>query len=347
LDLRVASIKSELNVDTLVDRLESGRIHPLEPSGPLDADTLRRCEHVVGLMGHEPIAEAIELGADVVLAGRATDTAVLAAVPLMRGCPPGPTWHAAKVAECGGLCTTDPRGGGVIVEIDAGGFTIEPLMPDVACTPQSVAAHMLYENADPFRMREPSGWLDVRRASYTALDHRRVRVTGAQFIDAEQYTMKIEGAAIAGYQTAATVGIRDPEVLANIQTWHDTLVDFLDDGIQRVLHIEPERYTLQVRCYGWNAVLGDLDTSDLRLREVGATLVVTAEDQATAHKIAKYANPYLLHMPLPSMTHLPSYAFMSSPPECDRGAVYEFVLNHAIDVDTPTELVETTIWSTP
>jgi hypothetical protein len=346
LDLRVASLKSELSVDSLVDHLASDRIHPLEPSGPLDASTLRRCEHVVGLMGHEPIADAVNLGVDVVLAGRATDTAVLAAVPLMRGCPSGPTWHAAKIAECGALCTTDPRSGGVIVEIDADGFTIEPVLPEVACTPQSVAAHMLYENADPFRMREPSGWLDTRRAVYTALDDRRVRVTGAKFIEAEQYTMKLEGAAIAGYQTVATVGIRDPEVLANIQTWHDTLIDVLDDGIHRVLQLEPERYSLQVRCYGWNAVLGDLDTSDAPPREVGATLVVTAEDQATAHKIAKYANPYLLHMPLPSMTHLPSYAFMSSPAEYDRGAAYEFVLNHAIDVSTPTELVDTTIWST-
>jgi hypothetical protein len=203
---------------------------------------------------------------------------------------------------------------------------------------------MLYENADPFRRREPRGWLDVSTAVYEALDDRRVRVTGAQFIEAEQYTVKVEGSAIAGYQSMAIAGIRDPEILENIQTWHDTLIDFLDDGVQRVLEIAPTSYTLEVRCYGWNAVLGDLDSSAQVPREVGATLVVTAQDQATASKIAKYANPYLLHMPLPSMTHLPSFAFMSSPAEFDKGAVYEFVLNHAVDVDTPAELVRTTMW---
>jgi hypothetical protein len=344
LALRVASIKSELDVDLLADYLAADRIRALEPSAALDTETLKRCEHVVGLMGHEPIADAVDLGVDVVLAGRATDTAVLAAVPLARGCPPGPTWHAAKVAECGGMCTTNPRSGGVLVEIDADGFTIEPLMDDAACTPESVAAHLLYENADPFRMREPRGWLDVSTAVYKALDDRRVRVTGAQFIDAEQYTVKIEGSAIAGYQSMAIAGIRDPEVLANIQTWHDTLVAVLDDGIERVLAIARASYTLQLRCYGWNAVLGDLDESAVAPREVGATLIVTAQDQATAHKIAKYANPYLLHMPLPSMTYLPCFAFMSSPAEFDTGAVYEFVLNHAIDVEAPTELVRTSIW---
>jgi hypothetical protein len=344
LSLRVASIKSELEVDLLVEYLAADRIHPLAPVGPLDIEALQRCQHVVGLMGHEPIADALDVGVDVVLAGRATDTALLAAVPLARGCPPGPTWHAAKVAECGGMCTTNPRSGGVLVEIDAEGFTIEPLMADAACTPHSVAAHMLYENADPFRMREPRGWLDTSEAVYEALDDRRVRVTGSQFVEAEQYTMKLEGAAIAGYQSMAIAGIREPEVLENIQTWHDTLMEFLDDGILRVLGLASTSYTLELRCYGWNAVLGGLDASAQVPREVGVTLVATAQDQATAHKIAKYANPYLLHMPLPSMTYLPCFAFMSSPAEFDKGAVYEFVLNHAVDIDTPTELVRTTMW---
>jgi hypothetical protein len=91
--------------DTSADVLETlrvaGRIRPLEPAGELAADTLRGCSHIVGLMGHEPIAGALTDGADLVLAGRATDTALSAALPLLRGFPPGPVWHAAKIAECG------------------------------------------------------------------------------------------------------------------------------------------------------------------------------------------------------------------------------------------------------
>ena len=187
LHLTVACLYSEMQPDDLAVRLASGRIGPLEPSGPLDESTLRRCEHIVGLIGYEPFADALTAGADVVLAGRATDTAVIAALPLMRGCPPGPSWHAAKTAECGGQCTTNPRLGGVLVEIDAEGFTVEPLMADSSCTPMSVAAHMLYENSDPFRMREPGGTLDTSDAVYEALDARRVRVTGSRFEAADQY----------------------------------------------------------------------------------------------------------------------------------------------------------------
>jgi hypothetical protein len=347
LPLSIASIYSEIEKERLAAYLSAGRIHPLGHMPELELSTLQRCEHVVGLMGYEPIARALDAGADVVLAGRATDTALLAALPLMRGCPPGPTWHSAKIAECGALCTTDPRGGGVLVTIDAEGFEVEPLSPDVRCTPDSVAAHMLYENADPFRMLEPGGTLDASGADYRALDNRRVRVVGSRFDPAEQYTVKLEGAAIAGYQTLAIVGIRDPEILDHIRDWRDGLIGMLHEGIGRVLGLPRSAYSLQVRCYGWNAVLGETDPDVRPPREVGAVLIATAGDQATAHKIAKYANPFLLHMPLPGTLNLPSYAFLSSPAEIDRGPIYEFVLNHIVDVETTTELTTTVRWETP
>ena len=198
--------------------LEAGRIRPLPPAGELDADTLLGCSHIVGVLGHEPIAAALDAGANLILAGRATDTALIAAVPLMRGLPAGPAWHGAKIAECGGLCTTDPRGAGVLVSFDHDGFTVEPLDPAAACTPLTVAAHMMYENRDPFRMREPGGTLDATRARYAALDPRSVRVEGSAFEPAGQYTTKLEGATPAGWQTTILVGIADPHVLADVDS---------------------------------------------------------------------------------------------------------------------------------
>ena len=38
------------------------------------------------------------------------------------------------------------------------------------CTPTSVAARMMYENADPYRMREPSGTLHATDVVYRAPD---------------------------------------------------------------------------------------------------------------------------------------------------------------------------------
>jgi hypothetical protein len=347
LSLRVARIYSELHVDTLAAALEAGGITPLAPAGELTLGTLERCEHIVGLLGAEPFAAALEAGADVIIAGRSTDTAVIAAYPLLHGCPPGPSWHAAKTTECGGQCTTNPRGGGVLVTIDDDGFTVEPLEDDSACTPMSVAAHMIYENADPNVMREPSGTLDVTDARYEALDDRRVRVTGSRFIP-QPYTTKLEGSGIIGYQTIAMAGIKDEEVLADIGLWADSLRDYILFKAETVLGLAADEFHLEVRCYGWNAVLGDIDPDTGPPREVGALLIVTAPDQATATKVVKLSNPYLLHMPLPGMDHLPSFAFLSSPAEIPRGPLYEFLLQHVVSADVAgtlsrTEITEVTV----
>jgi hypothetical protein len=334
LTLRVARIYSEQKPAALVDALAAGRIRQLPPAGLLEPQVLQSCEHIVALMGHEPIAAALEAGADVVLAGRATDTAVLAAVPLMKGTPPGPTWHASKIAECGGLCTTSPASGGVLVTLDQEGFTIEPLATTAACTPTSVAAHMLYENADPFLMREPSGILDASDATYTALDERRVRVEGARFTP-QPHTIKLEGAAVTGYETVSVVGIRDPDVLDHIDTWLARLEETIHTRARDVLGIGPDDFAVEVRAYGHSAVLGSLEPDTGPPREVGVMLLVRAGSQETATAVAKIANPLLLHLSLPHMTHAPSFAFATSPAEIERGAAYEFVLNHSLAVDTP------------
>ncbi|MFE0923499.1 acyclic terpene utilization AtuA family protein [Streptomyces nigra] len=338
LQLNVARIYSEQDATTLKQHLEAGRIHALPPLGELQAETLESCTHIVGMMGHEPIVAALEAGAHVVLAGRATDTAVAAAYPLMKGMPAGPTWHASKIVECGGQCTTNPRAGGVFATIDADGFTIEPLDPTAACTPHSVAAHMLYETANPFQMREPAGTLDVRDATYTSLDDRTVRVEGSRFHTADQHTVKLEGARITGYETMSFSAIRDPHILANIEAWAELLHTILRQRVEQTLGLREDAYAFDVRLYGYNAVLEGLDPASGPPREVGVMLLVSAADQGTATAIAKIANPLMLHLPTADMDYLPSLAFATSPAETERGPAYEFVLNHVVDTDTPTDM---------
>ncbi len=338
LDLPIAEIYSEQRAEDLVPLLRAGRIQPLEPRTALDAATLTGCSHIVGMMGHEPIALALEAGAQVVLAGRATDTALAAAVPLMRGMPPGPTWHAAKIVECGGQCTTDPRAGGVLARIDEGGFTVEPLDPNAACTPNSVAAHMLYETVNPFTMREPAGTLQVADARYTAVDARTVRVEGSRFEFAQQHTIKLEGAALTGYGTMSFVGIRDPHVLASVDEWASLLRKILADRVHSVLGLAEDAWDADLRLYGHNAILDELETATAPPREVGVMLLVSASTQELATAISKIANPLLLHLPLPDMAYLPSFAFAFSPAHIERGPGYAFVLNHVVEVDDPVEL---------
>ncbi len=338
LTLTVAKIYSEQDPHDLLAPLNAGRIRPLVPPRPLAAADLLRCSHIVAVMGHEPMLEALRQGADVILTGRATDTASSAAFALLHGLPPGPTWHAAKIVECGGQCTTSPTSGGVLTRIDAAGFTVEPLDPDSRCTPHSVAAHMLYETADPFHMREPAGTLILSDAKYIAVDDRVVRVEGSRFDPAQQPTIKLEGAAISGYQTMSFTGIRDPDILADIDVWARTLTEVLTARVHDILGLTSDDYDTDLRLYGYNAILGDLDPQPAPPREVGVMLLINAATQDIATAVAKVANPLMLHVPTPGMTYLPSFAFATSPAETERGATYEFVLNHAVDVADPCAL---------
>jgi hypothetical protein len=340
LSFRLARIYSEQTAVGLMPALDTGKIKPLPPLGPLSADTLRSCTHIVGVLGSEPIADALRAGARVVLTGRATDTAPVAALAALRGIARGPAWHAAKTTECGGLCTTNPLAG-VLVEIDDDGFTIQSLDPSSAATPTSVAAHMIYENADPFRMREPAGTLDTSTANYHAIDERRVRVTGSRFDPAGQYTIKLEGSALVGYETLSLVGIRDPQILTELNTWTSNLEAGINYRASSVLGLDASDYQITVRRYGDNAILGDLEPERSAPREVAVLLKVRATTQEIATSIAKLANPMLLHMPLPGTDHLPSFAFVTSPAEIEHGAVYEFQLFHAVDVAAPDELFRT------
>jgi hypothetical protein len=339
----MARIYTEQSKPTVNELLEAGRISPLEPLGELDVATINSCSHIVGLAGHEPIAKALDAGVDVVLAGRATDTSMVAAVALRAGIAPGPAWHAAKTIECGSLCTTSLGSGPVIAEIDSGGFTVQSLDPSGECTPQTVAAHMLYENADPFRLREPSGTLDTTAATYTSLGGGRVRVEGSRFEPAERTTIKLEGSALCGYQTIAIAGVREPAVIGAIDAWRDAFLRELERRIETVLALGPDRYQVDLRCYGADAVLGAAEPEPERSHEVAAILKVRADDQDTATAVAKLANPLMLHMPLPGMSHLPTYAFLTSPAEIELGPSYEFVLNHVVAVDSESELFRTTL----
>jgi hypothetical protein len=309
----------------------------LAPAPAIDERRLRECTHIVALLGFEPLAAAIDAGAEIVLSGRATDTAVLAAVPLMRGFPPALCWHAAKIAECGGLCTVHTRMGGVMLTITADGFEVEPLHASNTCTVTSVSAHLLYENANPFRLTEPGVVLDTRDARYEQVNERAVRVSGAT-LEQMPYTLKLEGSGPIGYRTMSFVAIADPKIMAEADRWLTSLSTFLVSGIGTVLGYGVEDYSIDFRPYGRNA-LNPAAGADLPPpREIGLMMLVTAPDQARASEIARFCNPYLLHFPLNPDDPLPSFAFPYSPAEVEMGQVFEFKLNHVVAVDSPLDL---------
>ncbi len=285
---------------------------------------LLSCEHIVALLGPEPYMAAVKAGADIVLGGRTTDTAVLAAVPLLKGAGVGAAWHAAKVAECGCQCTVSPRMGGVLMRAGIDAFDIEPLDSGNQCSPESVSAHMLDESSDPYQLTEPGGILDVTQSVYSQTSPRVTRVTGSRW-HPMPYTMKLEGARGGDFQTIMLIGIEDPEVLAHLDEFHDTLQQSLTERIKSTFGNEASLFNLSLRLYGWNGTSGRPVTENTPpSRDVGVLFVVTAPTQDLANRMAKACNPYFFHMPLRLGTELPSYAFPFTPAEIPAARCMSF-----------------------
>lgn len=341
LHFRTAIIESEPPREVLLAKYRAGRIRALDPAPPLDEAVLRGADHIVAMMGAEAYVAAIEGGADVVLAGRSTDAAIFAALPVAHGFPPGLCWHAAKIMECGGAAVvTMDKPEGMLCTITDAHFTLEPVSPVQQCSPLSVAAHALYETADPYRMLEPGGELDLTEARYEQAGDRAVRVSGSRF-HPRPYTVKLEGASRIGYRAMVLGGVRDPVILEQFDSWFDGLKDHIAENIEGVYGPSIRgQYRIDYKVYGRNAVLGEREPEATRIgNEIGLLMVALAPTQEVAYAIAGQAAHMVLHHSVPQWQGLLSnLAFPIAPHFWSLGEAYQFVLNHVVELEHPLEL---------
>ncbi|GAA5235710.1 acyclic terpene utilization AtuA family protein [Verticiella sediminum] len=342
LHFKMAVIRSELSKDVVLEHLRAGRCHPLTPSSPLTEEEVGESLHIVAMMGVEPIQEALAAGAQVILGGRSSDTSIYAAMPLMQGFRPEVVWHMAKILECGAAAVTmrlAPDSMMAVLHEDS--FDIFPLREDYRCSPQSVASHTLYENADPFDLKEPSGTLITRDSQYRAISDTAVNVSGSRFEPAGQYTIKIEGVRQRGWSTVILGAVRDPYILAGLDDWLAQLDEITRIRLSNTIGEQP--YEIVTRVYGRNGVMGELEpTPNVAGHEVFILWDVISGSQALSHSIASSVSHLAVHNPIPKWKGLISgVAFPYSPSEIDRGPVYEFHMNHVLVPQTPTSLFHT------
>lgn len=341
LSFRLAAVRSEQDKGYLKRKLREGKIAPLANAPALDEAVIDRSTHIVGLCGTEPYVEALERGAEVIIAGRSSDTSIFAAIPLARGFDPATVWHMAKILECGAGCVVQRKYPDCMFATVRGDhFVVEPPNPEYRCDPASIASHNLYENATPYELVEPSGVLSTVHARYEALSDRAVRVSGSAFRPAERYTIKLEGAELAGYQSLIVGAVRDPVILRQFDAWLDGLTRAVNDRIRAVFGADVERrYRFDVRVFGRNAAMGRLEPETAIGHEVGLLFQVTAETQDLATALMKSVGHIAVHYPVPEWSGLiTSIAYPYSPAEIARGASYRFNLNHVVEPASPLEM---------
>jgi ribosome modulation factor len=346
LKFKMALVRSEQDKGYLKKKLRDGRILPLNPAPPISDEVIDRSTHIVGMMGHEPLAAAIESGAQVVLAGRASDTSLFATVPLMMGAGAGPAWHAAKILECGTACVVQrKRPDSIMAWIREDHFDVEPMDHEVRCSAQSVASHTLYENADPFLITEPNGTIDTHGSRYEALNDRAVRVYNSTFREADRRTIKLEGAEFGGYQAVIIGGVREPFIIRQLDSWLDGMREKFKVRVQEMFggRLGPDDYDIHVRVYGRDGVMGKLEPLAHQVgHEVGLLFTITSQEEASTEAIAKTFAHFAVHYPIPEWRGLiTGIAYPMAPSHINRGPVYRFNLNHVVVPDTPTEMFRT------
>jgi len=324
----------DIDKGVLKAALASGGVVSIDDMPALDAQEVDASSNIVGQMGTSAFQRALAAGVDVIIAGRACDTAIFAALPAMAGFPVGPAQHMAKIIECASLCCVPGGRDSILATLDHDGFVLESMAPQRRATPVSVAAHSLYEQADPFTVQEPEGRLDLARATYEAIDERRTRVGGAVWQDAQETWVKIEGARPAGERAILLCGTADPRFIAR----HAQLLKEVE-GVVRDLVCEDaeEDYVLTWRVYGVNGVR----MTPVMQNEVPAEAFIMGEciapTRARAAEVVRTTKQYLLHHGYEGrLSTGGNLAFPFTPPEISVGPVYRFNIYHlmrALDLD--------------
>lgn len=327
----LASIPADMPRAAVKDALREGRVRPLDGMPALEEAEIDQASHLVGQMGVEALGRALAAGADVIVAGRACDTGIFSALPIMAGLPTGLATHMAKIVECASICCQPGGRDAILATIDRDGFELESMHPERSATPASVAGHSLYEQADPFTITEPAGSVDLACARFEALDSRRTRVSGAVFRPAARQSLKLEGAAPIGSRAVLLCAAADPRFIAR----QAELLDRIQEVVRPlVCEAAPEDYRLSFRVYGIDGVRPPpvgAAPSPHEIFILGECLAPTAE---RAMQVVRTTKQYLLHLGFEGrLSTAGNLAFPFTPPEVDLGPAYRFNVYHLMDVD--------------
>jgi len=340
LHFKMAVIEADFDRDFLVNAFNQGKIKPLHPAPECTREDILESTHIVGQMGVEPFIEALKSGAQVIIAGRAYDPTVFAALPILRGFDPGLALHCGKILECAAIASTPGSGSDcMFATIYPDRFVLQTLNPVRRCSTLSVSAHTLYEKTNPYILPGPGGTIDLHESVFTQLDDQRVEVKGSKFIPSNPYTIKLEGAKCVGYRTVSIAGVRDPIFIREIDTILEGVKQRVTDNFKNL-----NDFHLNFKIYGKNGVMGDLEpVTQINSHELCIVIDAVASTQEVANTVCSFARSTMLHYGYPGrIATAGNLAFPYSPSDFKVGAVYNFSLYHLIEISDPVACFRTT-----
>jgi Acyclic terpene utilisation family protein AtuA len=305
--------------DDLMDRMDEllaggHELRNMETDEPLDA-IRDRVQSANAYIGARPIIRALEMGADVIVTGRSTDTALTY----------GPMIHefgwalddydklavgvvAGHINECGAQCT----GGNCLIEwwdipdLADVGFPIVEASADGSfvvtkhegtggrVTRSTVAEQIVYEMGDPTSYITPDVVADFTTIHLDDQGHDRVRVHGVKGSPETEF-LKVSIAYTDGYKAVGTLTYAWPDAAAKARSAAKVLRERMD---RLGLQFDEVRTEL----VGWDSTHGPLaGEPPADLPEVQLRVGVRSHDRASVERFTREIAPLVLTGP-PSVT---------------------------------------------
>lgn len=331
--LKTAVIRADIPKPFIQDKIASGKVEKLgNLVKELTPDRLERSSDIVAQMGHEPIVEALQEGAGLIICGRAYDPSPFAAVAEFYGIPLEYGYHAGKILECAALCavpgTTKDCMLGILRE---DGFIVKPLSAERKCTTLSVAAHTFYEKEHPYILHGPGVVMNLEGCSFEQYDENSVLVKGSRIERAPVYQVKLEGAVQVAYRTFVIAGVRDPIMISQLEEVEQAVEEQTREYFK---DIDVSRYQIHFLNYGIDAVMGDAEPlREEKGHEVGVLFEAIADTQELANRICSTLRSTFLHYGYDGRKSTAgNLAFPFAPSDVPFGPVFEFSVYHLMEI---------------
>lgn len=328
LSFKLGIVLSDVSKAYVLEKFESGKLLNMSDEMPADKAVIEESTRIVSQIGIAPIIELLKQKVDVIICGRACDTAIYAAPCVFEGYNEGLAFHMAKIMECGAMCS-EPVAAADVMQgyMHKDYFELRPANPIRKCTVDRVAAHTLYEQSNPYLIYEPDGVCDLTNSKFEQVDERTVRVSGSVFKDATEKTLKLEGVRCAGYRTICPATVYDPDTIAHIDEIINTVTGFVRENTKNTL---PENsYTVHFKCSGGKE------------SSLGIIIDVVGKTQEIADMVCALARSRMLHCDYAGRKSTAgNLAFPFSPSDIHVGPVYAFSVFHLAKVDSLLETAE-------
>ena len=335
---KLAYFYSDVDKKYLGSKLKAGHeIEGLDGRSKLTEEEIAKTDRIVAMAGIHPYIKALDMGADVIIGGRSSDSAIFAAPAIRAGFPEALAYYLGKVLECASFCA-EPYAAkesviGIITDEDV---KVTAIAPFQRCTIASVAGHAMYERANPFYEYVAGGMLDMTGCVYEQYDEKTTRITGPKFVPVSgKIQVKLEGSAKVGERFIGIAGVRDPYTIANIEK----VIEWARAQVEERFGVQG--YQLFYKVYGKNGVMGNLEPiREIRSHELCIIVEGIAPSNEMAEEVTMIGTRQIFYARLPEVKGTAGTAAFILDGVLPASPAYEWTINHVVSVDDPMELFD-------